>query len=346
MSKKVWVAILLVVAMVSVFGACAGQPASSSNTQASSGPAENVSDEVYVWACQYNSLPLFVNNDYIGMDLIAQQLGVTVKKIGPQEVDLPAFIAAIEQEIPKKPDGMMVVGWDASLATAIDEAMDAGIPVVTVDADVPGSKRICFVGTNWYDLGVEQAKAVAPYLEGKTGKAVLIGIPGADNTVSALNGYTATLAQLAPGIEVVQQVYDSTSNAQKVAETITNLIQSDASILAVAGTDSTCGPGIAQAIKETGKVGTVYGTCVDAEPEHLQGVKDGALVAAVGQKRHFFTYYGVRMLFDYNHNGIQFTKDDKSAGITPIPTTISTGFIVATPENVDLLIETAAEKEK
>jgi ribose transport system substrate-binding protein/ribose transport system permease protein len=90
----------------------------------------------------------------------------------------------------------------------------------------------------------------------------------------------------------------------------------------------------------------VFGTCVDAEPEHLQGVKDGALVAAVGQKRHFFTYYGVRMLYDYNHNNIQFTKDDKSAGITPIPTTISTGFIVATPENVDLLIETAAEKAK
>ena len=112
------------------------------------------------------------------------------------------------------------------------------------------------------------------------------------------------------------------------------------------GFDSTCGPGIAQAIKETGKVGVVFGTCVDAEPEHLQGVKDGALVAAVGQKRHFFTYYGVRMLYDYNHNGVQFTKDDVAAGITPIPTTISTGFIVATPDNVDLLIETAAEKEK
>ena len=216
MSKKVWVAILLVVAMVSMFGACAGQTPASGSSQASSAASADVSDEVYVWACQYNSLPLFVNNDYIGMDLIAQQLGVTVKKIGPQEVDLPAFIAAIEQEIPKKPDGMMVVGWDASLATAIDAAMDAGIPVVTVDADVPDSKRLCFIGTDWHDLGVEQAKAVAPYLEGKTGKAVLIGIPGADNNTAALAGYTETLAKLAPGIEVVQQIYDSTSNAQRL----------------------------------------------------------------------------------------------------------------------------------
>jgi ABC-type sugar transport system substrate-binding protein len=241
---------------------------------------------------------------------------------------------------------MMVVGWDASLATAIDKAMDAGIPVVTVDADVPKSKRICFVGTDWYYLGVNQAKAAAASLKDKTGKAVLIGIPGADNTIAALNGYTTTMKELAPNITVEQQIYDSQSNAQKVAETVGNLLKSDTSIVAVGGFDSTTGPGIAQAIKEANLVGKVFGTCVDAELEHLQGVKDGALVAAVGQKRHFFTYYGVKMLYDYNHSKVRFTTDDTKAGITPIPAMVSTGFIVATPENVDLMIETAKSKTK
>ena len=350
MTKRILTVLALVLSLLLMFGACSAQPAASSSSAGeSSAPASQQASgekEVYSWCCQYNSLPLFVNNDYIGMDLIAEQLGVEVRKVGPQEVDLPAFQAAIEQEIAKKPDGMMVVGWDASLATGIDKAMDAGIPVVTVDADVPDSKRLCFIGTDWYELGVTQAKAVAPYLEGKTGNAVCIGLPGGDNNKQALDGYIATLATLCPGITVEPKVYDSGSNAQQVAETIANLIQSDSSLLAVAGFDSSGGPGISQAIKEAGKVGEIFGTCVDAEAEHLQGVKDGALVAAVGQKRHFFTYYGVRMLYDYNHNGIQFTKDDKSAGISPIPTKISTGFIVATPDNVDLLIETAAEKAK
>ncbi len=350
MKRRIFTVLALVVALLMVLGACSAKPAASepSDNGAAAAPTQAASGEkeVYSWCCQYNSLPLFVNNDYIGMDLIAEQLGVEVRKVGPQEVDLPAFQAAIEQEIAKKPDGMMVVGWDASLATGIDKAMDAGIPVVTVDADVPDSKRLCFIGTDWYQLGVSQAKAVAPYLEGKTGNAVCIGLPGGDNNKQALDGYIATLAVLAPGITVEPKVYDSGSNAQQVAETIANLIQSDSSLIAVAGFDSSGGPGIAQAIKEASKVGSIFGTCVDAEPEHLQGVKDGALVAAVGQKRHFFTYYGVRMLYDYNHNGIQFTKDDKSAGISPIPANISTGFIVATPDNVDLLIETAAEKAK
>lgn len=332
MKKKVTAWVVFGILAVLLVSGC-GEKKEADNEPAAT-MVEDVSGEVYVWACQYNSLPLFVNNDYIGMDLIEKQLGVKVKKIGPQEIDLPAFVAAIEQEIPQKPAGMMVVGWDASLATAIDKAVDAGIPTITVDADVPTSKRIAFVGSSWYDQGVEQAKAVAPNLEGKKGKAVIIGLPGAQNSIEASKGYTDTLSQLCPDIEVDKQIYDTQSNSQAVAETIGNLLKSDKSIVAVAGLDSSSGPGISQAIKEAGAVGEVFGTCVDAEAEQLQGVKDGTLVAACGQKRHFFTYYGVRMLYDYNHNQIAFTKDDKAAGISPIPSTVYTGFNIVTKDNI------------
>jgi ABC-type sugar transport system substrate-binding protein len=297
--------------------------------------------ETYVWACQYQSLPLFVNNDYYGLDAAAKELNVNVEKVGPQKIDLPAFIASIEQAIVKRPAGMMVVGWDPSLGVAIDKAIAAGIPVITVDADVPNSNRLAFVGTDWYDLGAEQAKAVAPSLKGKTGKAAIIGIAAADNTQLAKAGYVDTLKRLAPGVTVMPQVFDSQSNASQVAATISNLIRSTPDLLAVAGTDSTTGPGIATAIRETGKIGKIAGSCVDAEAEHLQGVKEGSLVAAVGQKRQFFTYYGVRMLYDFNHTPVKFTANDRKNGITPIPTKVSTGFIVATKDNVDALIEAA-----
>ena len=36
----------------------------------------------------------------------------------------------------------------------------ARIPVVCVDADVPASKRMAFIGTDWFDLGVRQAEAI------------------------------------------------------------------------------------------------------------------------------------------------------------------------------------------
>jgi len=324
LKRAVWVTLAL---MLSVF--------------APGAQASAAGKETYIWACQYQSLPLFVNNDYYGLDAAAKELNVNVEKIGPQKIDLPAFIASIEQAIVKRPAGMMVVGWDPSLGVAIDKAMAAGIPVITVDADVPNSSRIAFVGTDWYELGAEQAKAVAPFLKGKTGKAAIIGIAAADNTVLAKAGYIDTLKKLAPGVTVIPQVFDSASNASTVAATISNLIRSTPDLVAVAGTDSTTGPGIATAIRETGKIGKIGGTCVDAEAEHLQGVKEGSLIAAVGQKRQFFTYYGVKMLYDFNHTPVKFTDNDKANKIYPIPSKISTGFIVATKDNVDALIAAA-----
>lgn len=341
---SVLIATLLGVGLLVV--SCGQKPAATSTqsgqaqqTQAAT-PASH-KKEVYVWACQDNSLPLFVHHDYIGLALAAKQLGITVEKVGPQNVDLPAFIADIEAEIAKKPAGMLVVGWDPSEAVAINKAMAAGIPVVTDDADVPNSKRLAFVGTNWYDLGVKQAEEVAPYLKGKTGEAAMFGIAAADNNAQAKAGYIATLKKLDPQIHVIPNIYDSQSNPSVVASTAANLIRSTPDLIAMAGFDSTTGPGIATAIKEAGKIGKIYGTCVDADPQQLQGVKEGALVAAVGQKREFFTYYGLKLLYDYNHPVIHFTGNDKKYGISDIPTQITTGFIVATKANVDALMKAA-----
>ena len=46
------------------------------------------------------------------------------------------------RNVPGNPAGIMVLGLDASLASAIDKCIDAKVPVVTVDVDVPGSKRL------------------------------------------------------------------------------------------------------------------------------------------------------------------------------------------------------------
>ena len=307
---------------------------------------ENGEKEEYVWCCQFNSLPLFVNNDYIGMDIVAEELGVTVRKAGPQEIDLPAFISAIEQEITKKPAGMMVVGWDPSLKVAIDKAIEAGIPVVTVDADVPDSKRLCYIGTDWYQAGVEQAKVAAEAIGDQAGKVAFLGIPTADKDNKARTGYVEYMQVHCPNVTFLDGIYDSKQTAAGAAEVVSNLISSNADLIAVAGFDAACGPGIATAIKEAGKIGQIYGTCDTAEIEHLQAVKSGALLCAVGQKRQFMTYYGVKMLYDYNHSQIKFTEQDKELGIKNIPDTISTGFIVATADTVDALLEAAAAKQK
>ena len=49
------------------------------------------------------------------------------------------------------------------------------MPVVCVDADVPGSKRLAFIGTDWYDLGVRQGEAMVRALRGRAGTVAMLG---------------------------------------------------------------------------------------------------------------------------------------------------------------------------
>jgi ribose transport system substrate-binding protein len=130
--------------------------------------AKSGNDEEYVWLSANANLPLFVAHDHPALRLVGQELGVKVTIAGPNSVDVRGLVEAVEQTTARKPAGMMVVGWDPSaLIPAINSAIDAGVPVVCVDADVPKSKRYAFIGTDWFDLGVRQAEAMVKALNGK-----------------------------------------------------------------------------------------------------------------------------------------------------------------------------------
>lgn len=65
-------------------------------------------------------------------------------------------------------DGIIAIGdEDEETVSLIDEAVDAGIPVVTVLRDSTGSRRQCFVGTNSYNIGQEYGQQVCELLNMK-----------------------------------------------------------------------------------------------------------------------------------------------------------------------------------
>ncbi|MBV8969916.1 MAG: substrate-binding domain-containing protein, partial [Verrucomicrobia bacterium] len=260
--------------------------------------------------------------------------GVKVTIAGPNSVDIRGLVEAVEQTATRKPAGMMVVGWDPSaLIPAINSAVDAGIPVVCVDADVPKSKRLSFIGTDWFDLGVRQGEAMVKALNGKKGKVALLGLIEQTIDQQAFAGFKS-IGEKA-GLTILDPQEDK-GNQAEVARVAAAIIQATPDLVGMAGFDSESGPGIGQAIKEAGKSGQIVATCVDAEPQHLRLVKEGILTAAIGQKRELFTYQGVKALYDVRHSTLQFTKDDKAAGVVGIPINYNTGTYTVTKENVDL----------
>ena len=91
---------------------------------------------------------------------------------------------------------MIVVGWDPSLSASVDKCIDAQVPTVTDDADLPSSKRLAFVGTDWYQIGVQQALTQIADHEARglsSGKVATTSIFNADNMTAARQGFKETL---------------------------------------------------------------------------------------------------------------------------------------------------------
>jgi ABC-type sugar transport system substrate-binding protein len=317
---------------------CEKPPQSTTTPTGGTAKAVNPNEE-YVWLSANANLPLFVAHDHPALQLVGAELGVKVTIAGPDSIDIPGLVAAIEQTTARRPAGMMVVGWEPSAQIApINQAIDKGIPVVCVDADVPASKRLAFIGTNWFDLGVKQGEAMVKALQGRKGKIALLGLIEQTIDQDAFAGFRSVAEKAGLTCLEPQQDKGNIAEANRVAAA---LLQAHPDLLGMAGFDSESGPGMGQAVKEAGKIGKVIVTCVEAEAQHLQLLKEGALTACIGQKRGLFTYMGVKALYEINHSPLRFTADDKAAGVSPVPVNYNTGTYTVTAENVDLFLKKA-----
>ncbi len=113
---------------------------------------------------------------------------------GPVEHE-PATQAQIIQDfITQKVDGLAISVADvAAMTKSIEAASAAGIPVITFDADAPGSKRIAYIGTNNKDFGLALGKQLLQ-LKPEGGKyAMVSGGPGAKNLAERVDGVREAL---------------------------------------------------------------------------------------------------------------------------------------------------------
>jgi len=113
---------------------------------------------------------------------------------GPVEHEPATQVQIIQDLISQGVDGLAISVSDAGAVTkVIQQAVDAGMPVITFDADAPDSVRQAYVGTNNREFGRqlgELLKQVRP--EGGT-YAMISGGPAADNLNERVEGVRESL---------------------------------------------------------------------------------------------------------------------------------------------------------
>src|SRR5262249_36936104 len=128
---------------------------------------------------------------------------------------------------------------------AINAAIANGIPVITLDADAPDSKRVLFVGTDNFRAGQESGKRIGEILKGK-GNIIVVTIPGQLNLDERGRGVTEALKKY-PGIKVVQTI-DDNGDPRVANDAISGLIKAKASLDGVLCLEASGGSGVAEAL--------------------------------------------------------------------------------------------------
>ncbi len=321
--------VVLVLALLIVFSAaaCSQSPSTSGNNNAAAGDSKK--DQLYIEVSALGNLDYFYDHK-MGMKKVGEELGVTTEYVGPAEYDMNAMIAAFEQAIAKKPNGIVVVGFEASLNPIVKKALDAGIPVVTVDADLPDSGRLAFVGTGNINAGKMGGDKLAELI-GQKGKVAIMTKPGQSNLEERVAGYQEALKKY-PDIEIVQ-IVDTQSDPVVAAQAAAALLQKYPDLAGIACVEAAGGSGAATAVKEAKLQGKVQIIAMDRGNDVVSAIEEGTISASVAQQTALMPYYATQILYNLANSKVDITSDNKAADVLGIPTTVDTGVVIVDKDN-------------
>jgi len=292
-------------------------------------------DQLYVEVSALGNLDYF-NDHKLGMQLAGQIFGVRTEYVGPAGYDMQAMITAFEQTLAKpKLRGVVVVGFEDVLIPIINKAVEKGIPVVTVDADLAASKRIAFVGTGNFQAGFEGGRKLASLI-GYKGKVGLMTKVGQSNLEERIRGYRAALGQY-NGIEIVQ-VCETQSDPIKAAQAATAVLGQHPDLAGLGCVEAAGGVGAATAVREANLTGKVKIVAMDRGNEVLQLIKEGTISATVAQQTALMPIYAVEILYMLNNHKIPITSDNAAAGVSGVPRYVDTGVVIVDKSNYEYFV--------
>ena len=77
---------------------------------------------------------------------------------------------------------------------------------------------------------------------------------------------------------------------------------------------------------------------MEQTPDFFKTAKEGYVQGIVVQNRELFIYYAVKLLHDFNHNGLKTVGLAGADGGRPMPDSVDTGVLLVTADNVDKVL--------
>lgn len=253
-----------------------------------------------------------------GLKKAAQEHNIWVDFISLKSYEIDKHCTELDKAIASKVDGIITNVPNSKIEQYIDKANDNNIPVITIESDLPNSKRISFIGTNSYAFGVNAAKLLMK----SSGKSKVANFKNA--TIDKYNlknqGFRNTISsdiQTEIFIAEEHSVIEYTNMAQTIF-----LEHADINSFFCPDAESTIG--IVRAMIEFNRTNSTVIGAGDSE-EILEYIKNGLLYASLVEDSFSIGYLSVNCIVKHL-NG-----ENISDSINP-------EIIVITKDNADMVI--------
>ncbi|MBL7255735.1 sugar ABC transporter substrate-binding protein [Paractinoplanes lichenicola] len=271
--------------------------------------------------------PFFTPTQY-GMEDAATLLGLEKPQwTGSQNSIVGEMVNALNTAISAKSDGLAVAVVDKDAFRApVDQALDAGIPVVSYNADGargdPGTNRLAYIGQGLYESGYALGqRALQTVSSGDV--AGFIATPGALNIQPRIDGAQAAFKE--SGKPVTFTPVATNADVTKGLSIIDAYALGHANLSGMLAVDAGSTASIGQVAKKynmRSKSLKVAGG-FDLIPESLTGIKEGSLDYTIDQQPYMQGFLPVLFLYFY-----------KLSGGLIAPSETNTGLLFVTKDNV------------
>lgn len=212
-----------------------------------------------------------------------ESFGGTVKIYEIEGVEPEKVMAAMEELREKGFNGIALTpSEDQLLRARIDQYQEEyGIPIVTFNADLEDTKRLCFVGQDTFQAGRTAAGLMWEMTGGNGQVAIISGQVANPGLISRQKGFSTEIKESFPGIEIVdiRYSYDDEWVASKIVEELLELYPELTGIY-ITGHGV---KGVCQTLQKLGKDKTMHVIANDFLEENLKWLKEGTINFLIGQ---------------------------------------------------------------
>ncbi|HEU4424039.1 MAG TPA: substrate-binding domain-containing protein [Pilimelia sp.] len=281
----------------------------------------------FTFVCHVTAHPFFVPTQYGAQDAVAL-LGAEFQWAGSKDSIVGEMVNAVSAAVSAKANGIALAVIDARAFTApVNAALDAGIPVVSYNADGepnnPGTNRLAYIGQPLYESGRSLAEQLITTGFKGGDVACFIATPGALNIQPRSDGARDVLresriphnfAQVATGTDLPAEL--------NAIEAYLQGHPNVKALLAVdGGSTDALGKTVAKLkLKEKGVLAGGF----DLQPGTLESVKGGSLDYTIDQQPYLQGFLPVMALYLYLLSG---------GLVSPADTNTSLSFV--TKDNVE-----------